>query len=140
MMFLKKTKKPKDTNEKSQTYKDFKRPPIEAKEEIQQDFNFYEKGYNKKEKEELGTKQGLRLEVEKISSDQVEILKECKYENTALALMKILGRSNRTKFKQSILTPLVKYGFFELTIPEKPKSPKQKYRLTGQFVQKKVEK
>jgi len=33
---------------------------------------------------------------------------------------------------------LIDFGFFELTIPEKPKSPKQKYRLTNKFVNKKV--
>ncbi|SMN11420.1 hypothetical protein SPBRAN_1692 [uncultured Candidatus Thioglobus sp.] len=48
--------------------------------------------------------------------------------------MEILKRTNKTKFRQIILTPLIECGFFELTLPEKPTSPKQKYRTTGKFI------
>ena len=45
-------------------------------------------------------------------------------------LMKILKRSNRTKFKKNMLQPLIDSGFLEMTEPDSPKSPKQKYRIT----------
>ena len=74
-----------------------------------------------------GTKQGL-------SRDHLIILKKCKNESTALELMKILKRTNKSKFKTAIINPLIDHNFLELTIPESPKSPSQKYRVTGKFV------
>ena len=52
--------------------------------------------------------------------------------------MTILKRSNKSKFKIAIINPLVKNGYLELTIPESPKSPSQKYRVTGKFVKRRV--
>ena len=78
-----------------------------------------------------GTKQGL-------SRDHLIILKKCKNESTALELMKILKRTNKSKFKTAIINPLIDHNFLELTIPESPKSPSQKYRTTGKFVKRRV--
>ena len=39
---------------------------------------------------------------------------------------------DRTKFRNHILKPLLDAGWLEMTIPEKPTSSKQKYRLTDQ--------
>ena len=78
-----------------------------------------------------GTKQGL-------SRDHLIILKKCKNESTALELMKILKRTNKSKFKTAIINPLIDHQFLELTIPESPKSPSQKYRTTGKFVKRRV--
>jgi len=75
----------------------------------------------------LGTKKGL-------SQDHLIILRNCKNESSAIELMKILNRTNKSKFKNVIINPLVENGFFELTNPDKPKSPSQKYRLTSKFV------
>lgn len=86
----------------------------------------------------LGTKQGLSINFEKINQDQIDILKKCQVENTAAELKNILKRSNKTKFKKTILDPLIEGGFFELTLPDKPTSPKQKYRLTGLFVERRT--
>ena len=83
------------------------------------------------EKIGLGTKQGL-------SRDHLEILKKCKEESSALELMNILGRTNRTKFKLAIIYPLIDQGFIELTIPDKPKSPNQKYRITNKFINRRI--
>jgi len=44
--------------------------------------------------------------------------------------MSITGRKDRTKFRQQVLNPLVEAEFIEMTIPDKPTSSKQKYRLT----------
>ena len=75
----------------------------------------------------IGTKLGLSL-------DHLKILKNCKNESSAVELMEILNRTNKSKFKNAIINPLVENGFFELTNPDKPKSPIQKYRLTSKFV------
>jgi ATP-dependent DNA helicase RecG len=41
-----------------------------------------------------------------------------------------VGRTNRTKFRDQVLNPLIKNKLVEMTIPDKPRSSKQKYRLT----------
>ena len=79
----------------------------------------------------LGTKKGL-------SKDHLKILRNCNNESSAIELMKILNRSNKSKFKNVIINPLVENGFFELTNPEKPKSPTQKYRLTNKFIRPRI--
>ena len=79
----------------------------------------------------LGTKKGL-------SRDHLKILKNCKNESSATELMKILNRTNKSKFKNTIVNPLIENGFFELTNPDKPKSPTQKYRLTNKFVRRRI--
>ncbi len=83
--------------------------------------------YNDNDNLILGTKKGL-------SQDHLRILRNCKNESSAIELMKILNRTNKSKFKNIIINPLVENGFFELTNPDKPKSPTQKYRLTSKFV------
>jgi len=72
---------------------------------------------------EVGTKLAL-------SRHQVNILHDC-YESSKLVdLMAVTGRSDRTKFRHQVLNPLLDAGLVEMTIPDKPKSSKQKYRLT----------
>jgi ATP-dependent DNA helicase RecG len=44
--------------------------------------------------------------------------------------MALLERSNRTKFRDQVLNPLLEGGLVEMTIPDKPRSSKQRYRLT----------
>ncbi|MFZ7214440.1 RNA-binding domain-containing protein [[Pasteurella] aerogenes] len=44
-------------------------------------------------------------------------------------LLELSGRSNRTKFREQILAPLLKIGLIEMTIPDKPTSSKQRYKL-----------
>ena len=82
---------------------------------------------NKSVNKTNGTKQGL-------SKDHLKILKNCKDESSANELMTILKRSNKSKFKIAIINPLVNNGYLELTIPESPRSPIQKYMLTNKFV------
>jgi len=64
------------------------------------------------------------------SRDQVEILRHCIEERPIGELMVIAGRTNRTKFRDQVLKPLLESGLLEMTIPEKPQSSRQKYRLT----------
>ena len=45
-------------------------------------------------------------------------------------LMEPSGRTNRTKFRDQVMAPLLKAGLVEMTIPDKPRSPRQRYRPT----------
>ena len=45
-------------------------------------------------------------------------------------LQAILGLSNREHFRKEYLKPAIEAEVVELTIPDKPKSSKQRYRLT----------
>jgi len=44
--------------------------------------------------------------------------------------MAATGRASRTKFRHQVLNPLLDAGLIEMTIPDKPRSSKQRYRLT----------
>jgi len=107
--------------------KDIKRSKKISQEVEQLSFLYNSESNN----ETIGTKKGL-------SRDHLQILKKCEEESSALELMKILKRSNKSKFKTAIINPLLDQGFLELTIPDSPKSPSQKYRLTGKFVKKRI--
>jgi ATP-dependent DNA helicase RecG len=72
---------------------------------------------------QVGTKLAL-------SRHQVRILEKCIEETALLELMAITGRSDRTKFRQQVLDPLLTDGLIEMTVPDKPRSSLQKYRLT----------
>ena len=125
--FLKKEDPIKETSEESvqseDWTKDIKRSKKIGKEVEQLSFLYDSIGNNK----DLGTKQGL-------SRDHLIILKNCEEVSTALELMEILKRTNKSKFKTAIINPLIDQNFLELTIPDSPKSPSQKYRTTGKFV------
>lgn len=62
--------------------------------------------------------------------EQVEIMQISMKDSGITELMKVTGRSNRTKFRDVVLKPLLSNEFIEMTIPDKPKSSRQKYRLT----------
>ena len=64
------------------------------------------------------------------SRDQVIVLSKCLAESDILLLMASVGRSNRTKFRDQVLNPLLKDGLLTMTVPDKPRSSQQKYRLT----------
>lgn len=53
-------------------------------------------------------------------------------ENTSSAadLRSVMGMNNATKFKNNYLNPLIELGVVEMTQPESPNSPTQRYRLT----------
>lgn len=64
------------------------------------------------------------------SQHQVEALRMCRTEKGILELMQQAGRADRTKFRHQVLDPLLEAGFIERTVPAKPRSSLQKYRLT----------
>ena len=73
--------------------------------------------------EQVGTKSAP-------SRHQVVILRNCLSEKTISDIMQVSGRSDRTKFRNQVLKPLLEAGWLEMTIPDKPTSSKQQYRLT----------
>lgn len=50
-------------------------------------------------------------------------------------LQELLGIKNRDYFRIEYLKPAIEDGFVELTIPDKPNSQHQKYRLTAKGLQ-----
>ncbi len=75
-------------------------------------------------RDQAGTKSAL-------SRHQVMILKSCGRDKTLLELMKEIGRSDRTKFRDGLVRPLIEAALLELTIPDKPRSRMQRYKTTG---------
>lgn len=71
----------------------------------------------------IGTKLGL-------SMDQVQILSQCMDPKPIIELMEFSKRTSRTKYMDQVINPFLEKGYLELTIPEKPKSPNQRYKLT----------
>lgn len=64
-----------------------------------------------------------------LSRHQVDILYKCQKASALVDLLAITGRSDRTKFRDQVLRPLLDHDFIEMTHPDKPRSSKQKYRL-----------
>ena len=75
------------------------------------------------DREHLGTKSGP-------SREQVATMRNCLSTNSLLSLMRLAGRTNRSKFRDQVVAPLVAGDWVEMTLPDKPRSSKQKYRLT----------
>lgn len=70
-------------------------------------------------------------EVEEQKDPLVDTLREAIGKDTlsATEIMKRLGLSHRPTFRQNYLNPALSHGVIEMTIPEKPNSRNQKYRL-----------
>jgi hypothetical protein len=49
---------------------------------------------------------------------------------TRQALLSALALKNDEHFRKAYLIPALEAGLIEMTIPEKPRSPKQRYRIT----------
>ena len=74
--------------------------------------------------EQVGTKSGL-------SPQEIhQITDFCTEPKSVAQIMDLLGWRDRTKFRNKFITPLIKIGILEMTIPEKPNSRLQKYRRT----------
>ncbi len=62
--------------------------------------------------------------------EQLALLACITAEHAITELMTLAGRSNRSKFRAQILAPLLELGLVAMTVPDKPSSSKQRYRLT----------
>ncbi len=65
----------------------------------------------------------------KLTTDQLHVFEQIEGEMSLIDLMALLNRKDRTKFRQQVLAPLLELGLLEATIPNKPTSSRQKYRL-----------
>lgn len=65
------------------------------------------------------------------SHEQLKILRKCLEEMPITELMRTAGRLDRTKFRHQVLQPLLDNQWVEMTLPEKPTSSQQRYRLTA---------
>jgi len=65
-----------------------------------------------------------------LNRNQVNLLIKCKKPLSIFELMQIFNRSDRTKFRRGIISPLLEMGLLEMTDPKRPNNPKQKYRTT----------
>ena len=50
-------------------------------------------------------------------------------------MLEFMGLKDRTKFRRKYIHPLLDADILELTIPDKPKSQHQKYRLTAKGIE-----
>jgi len=66
-------------------------------------------------------------------SEQVRLLLSCLQQGTigGREVMKCAGLNHRPTFLYDYLQPAIQAGFVEVTQPDSPKSPTQKYRLTA---------
>jgi ATP-dependent DNA helicase RecG len=65
-----------------------------------------------------------------LSPSQAALLAGATEPKTLAELMAIAGHSNRTRFRDEVLAPLLRSGLLAMTVPDKPRSPNQRYRLT----------
>jgi len=66
----------------------------------------------------------------RLTEDQVMILQACVTPKSTSELMSLLQRTNRTKFREANITPLLAIGLLEMTIPTAQSSKHQQYRTT----------
>jgi len=75
-------------------------------------------------------KQVTEQVTEQVTAEIKKIVKACSKEMSRKELQTKLALKHRVNFTDNYLKPALKSGFLEMTIPEKPRSSKQKYRLT----------
>ncbi|MEW5806140.1 MAG: Fic family protein [Acidobacteriota bacterium] len=59
-----------------------------------------------------------------------QVLRFCQTPRKASEIQELLGLRHRETFTNNYLRPLLEKGWLERTIPDKPRSRLQKYRLT----------
>jgi ATP-dependent DNA helicase RecG len=65
-----------------------------------------------------------------VTRQEVSVLQAAVNPASRSVLQQISGLRDREHFMDSVLKPLLDNGLLEMTIPDKPRSSKQKYRLT----------
>ncbi|MCB9882220.1 MAG: putative DNA binding domain-containing protein [Planctomycetes bacterium] len=73
---------------------------------------------------QVGTKSAL-------GRHQVQVLRYADEPRSIADLLELCGRSDRTKFRNQVVRPLLDAGLLEMTIPDKPTSSKQEYCTTA---------
>ena len=67
---------------------------------------------------------------EHVTAQVLQLLRACRGEQSRADLMDAVGLTHREHFREAYLVPALAVGYLEMTIPDKPKSSRQKYRLT----------
>jgi hypothetical protein len=84
--------------------------------------------------EQVGTKSGPSEDQvrtwSQLTAEQRGLLTKMPAEHAITEFMDLAQHVNRTKFRDQCLTPLLEHGLVTMTIPDKPQSSKQRYRLT----------
>lgn len=78
----------------------------------------------------VGTKSAPSRDQVALSGHQVDVLRKCQITNGIPELMVLTGRTDRTKYRNQVLKPLLAGNLLEMTLPDKPTSSKQQYRTT----------
>ena len=65
-----------------------------------------------------------------LSPSQAALLSGATEPKSIAERMAIAGHSNRTRIRAEVLAPLLGSGLLEMTVPDEPRSPNQRYRLT----------
>lgn len=64
----------------------------------------------------------------KLAKEKVEqIINYCIEAKSAAEILELIDMKSKDYFRKSILNPMIEAGLLKLTIPNKPKSPDQKY-------------
>lgn len=66
-----------------------------------------------------------------LSAAQVQVLEAASEARGLPDLMAPSGVKNKTRFRDQVVAPLLDAGLLEMTIPDKPRSSKQQYRITA---------
>ena len=78
----------------------------------------------------LGNSKALQVILRQFENDTGQVLIHCEEPRTGRNIQELLGLKHRETFLDNYLKPLLKSGWIEMTIPDKPTSSKQKYRIT----------
>jgi predicted HTH transcriptional regulator len=65
-----------------------------------------------------------------LSAAQVQVLEIASVARSLPELMAPSGVKNKTRFRDQVVAPLLDAGLLEMTIPDKPRSSKQQYRIS----------
>ena len=65
-----------------------------------------------------------------LSAAQVQVLETASVPSSLPVLMAPSALKNKTRFRDQVIAPLLAAGLLEMTIPDKPRSSKQQYRIT----------
>lgn len=76
------------------------------------------------------TQQVTQQVTHQVTQQVIRLLKTISGEMARAEIMAELSLNDRVNFSRNYLEPALSYGLIEMTIPDKPKSSNQKYRLT----------
>ncbi len=74
-----------------------------------------------------------------VTTEVKKLILNCKGEQTRNQLQQLLGLKESEHFRKAYVKPAIEQGLLEMTIPDKPNSRNQKYRLTRKGIVLKTE-